>query len=575
MAAGVVLAGILPAVTLAQPAHAAGATYTATNSKVDGKGHCKNGGTSKQDPVNCNIYDGKQYVWLNAGPAGAALPDGSYFFAVLAPGGQHDPNDGSPKLLSSDAVGDRSFSVTGGVITYGGPHSFNSNKIRLMPYADTPNPGGVYILAICRTPHPAVPSQCKYDAFKVKPPLEPPAQVNAVFSGTKWLDDSSADGVLGLTETGLQGWTIRIYKDNVLVASPETDPNGEWTWTEPAHAVTTGSATYTVCETLQSAWRQTGPTSAAAVSTSGGAVASLTGTLADGTRCYSISAPNDTIATAGSVDFFNIRQGSIAGGKYYDLNEDGTWTSGETGIDGWRIQVSKDPTFATGVSNHTTSGGGLFSLAGMDPGTYYVREAQSGGWVQTGNVSYQGTSSAVSLSNKVYTYVVSATGSTPAADSLFFGNVCRTTPGGHTLGFWHNKNGQDLITEANLAALRGFNLVSENGSAFDPWTKAQLSTWLVEGNASNMAYMLSVQMTATYLSTQHGFTNDVVVVDGTRTVAQEITYANGLLAANPVTVLASAERTEQGRVKSIFDKINNNGAFPAATATGCPTPTFP
>ena len=45
--------------------------------------------------------------------------------------------------------------------------------IRLAPYADTTNPGGVYILAICYlgpsgTSYPVDPRDCKYDAFKVK-----------------------------------------------------------------------------------------------------------------------------------------------------------------------------------------------------------------------------------------------------------------------------------------------------------------------------------------------------------------------------------------------------------------------
>src|SRR5690242_6913156 len=36
------------------------ASFTFTNAAVDGPGHCLNG-----SPVNCNIYDGKQYVWMN------------------------------------------------------------------------------------------------------------------------------------------------------------------------------------------------------------------------------------------------------------------------------------------------------------------------------------------------------------------------------------------------------------------------------------------------------------------------------------------------------------------------------
>jgi hypothetical protein len=107
-------------------------------------------------------------VWLNGGPVKAALGNGKYFFAVLAPGGQHNPNDGAPDLLSTDAVTNRTFSVANGFVTYGGTHSFDSNKIRLAPFNQTPNPGGEYILAICSLAKgsPVVPRTCKYDAFK-------------------------------------------------------------------------------------------------------------------------------------------------------------------------------------------------------------------------------------------------------------------------------------------------------------------------------------------------------------------------------------------------------------------------
>jgi hypothetical protein len=160
-----------------------GAAFTTTNPDVDGPGHCRNG----NEAVNCNIYDDKDHVWLSGGPLGAALGDGLYFFAVVAPGGQggnNDPNDGTPKNLSDEApttntgAGDpythRVFRLVDGVIEYpvdggDGDHDFANNKIRLMPYDDTPNPGGEYVLAICALGEgpPVDPSACKYDAFKI------------------------------------------------------------------------------------------------------------------------------------------------------------------------------------------------------------------------------------------------------------------------------------------------------------------------------------------------------------------------------------------------------------------------
>ncbi len=145
-----------------------GAAFTTVNEGVDGTGHCQNGNPN----INCNIYDGKEYVWLNGGPAVAYLGDGTYFFAVLDPGGQNDPNDGSANNLSDDfdAYTNRTFAVSGAAVTYSGSHAFDSNKIRLADYADTSDPGGVYILAICSlgTGYPVQPSSCKYDAFKIQ-----------------------------------------------------------------------------------------------------------------------------------------------------------------------------------------------------------------------------------------------------------------------------------------------------------------------------------------------------------------------------------------------------------------------
>ena len=69
-----VVVGMLAA--LAGPAGAnspvSGAAFTTTNTNVDGTGHCQNG----NEEVNCNIYDGKDFVWMNGGPSVAYVGDG-------------------------------------------------------------------------------------------------------------------------------------------------------------------------------------------------------------------------------------------------------------------------------------------------------------------------------------------------------------------------------------------------------------------------------------------------------------------------------------------------------------------
>jgi len=106
-------------------------------------------------PVNLNIYDSKQDVYLNGGPGvnapvgAAGLPAGTYSFQVTDPPGK--------MLLSTDPVECRQFTVDAdGVITaaVGVPASCahvegtsgddSGVSVQLYPFDDTPNNGGVY-----------------------------------------------------------------------------------------------------------------------------------------------------------------------------------------------------------------------------------------------------------------------------------------------------------------------------------------------------------------------------------------------------------------------------------------------
>src|SRR3954454_16494292 len=191
-----------------------GAGYTTINSTVDGPAAtlCHNGNPN----VNCNQYFSKNFVWINGGPDNNGLSDGTYFFAVLVPGTQHDPNDQPPNTFPKprtdgnlsddfDPYTNRTFTVVNGEIaTYSGTHSFgvdvndnNEKKIRLFPYSDTTNNGGVYILAICQLQqqtdnhgnvipaYPVDPKDCKYDAFKIQEDKEPPICPRPTFSINK------------------------------------------------------------------------------------------------------------------------------------------------------------------------------------------------------------------------------------------------------------------------------------------------------------------------------------------------------------------------------------------------------
>jgi len=713
---GALLASLVAVVSgTVQVASASTAAFTTVNETFDGTGHCQNGNPNN----NCNIYDGKDFVWLNGGPH--PLDEGTYFFAVLAPGGQPNAQDGSAKNLSDDfdAYTNRTFTVDGsGTLTYSGTHKFDSNEIRLSPYADTPNPGGVYIMAICSLAngYPPGAHDCDYDAFKVTPTNNPPAKVNSVFTGTKY-NDTDYNGAFTPGEAGLPNWVIHITTGGrggteVANSPVTTDADGNWTFTTPDATVGTPPTTYTICEEQQTHWSQTGPVEPPDVTTAngtsiGGAAATLnasatppagncydvsvptggpsslgsldffnvhnvstsfsgtkwldangnglvdgvdvglpnwvihvtTGgvggtdvagspvtTASNGTwslalaehtptagttaytvceevqtgwaetaptpACYAVNAPNDATTSNANLDFHNQPRGSISGLKYYDSNQNGRYDSGEALIGLWKITITKPDN--TVVSTTTANVTGAFSFGNLPPGTYTVREVQAtNGWSETGNTTDQSTTSGGATESLAsFTYTVTLSSTSPSSDAnADFGNVCSVRPGGLTLGFWSNKNGQNLENAADFTSLNNLNLRNANGTDKDftgtlAQNKAALNTWLLSATATNMAYMLSAQLAALQLNVNHGVTNPAIVVDGTNTVAQEITYANSLL-ANPivggtfngqngsVTVASTALRAEQGRVKTIIDSINNNGGFVQPDPGTCPAPTFP
>ena len=152
--------------------------------------------------VNYNQFPAKPDVYLDGGPgpgapqSAAGLDDGTYVFQVTDPSGK--------ELLSTDPARCRQFVVTGGIITSvvatgcehftGTDIDHNAKTVQLIPYNDTPNPGGVYKVWVVRVEdyllgcselgvsngldvvdpgrnpgnsHGFIPAHCKTDNFKV------------------------------------------------------------------------------------------------------------------------------------------------------------------------------------------------------------------------------------------------------------------------------------------------------------------------------------------------------------------------------------------------------------------------
>jgi len=139
--------------------------------------------------VNQNQYAAKADVYLDGGPGinapvgAAGLPQGTYTFQVTDPSGKH--------LLSTDDPSCRQFTVDAsgvitGVVVTGCQHAVGTPAagvvgipVQLIPFSNTPNPGGVYKVWVTLTSNlnetgcahlvfGFCPSDSKTDNFKVK-----------------------------------------------------------------------------------------------------------------------------------------------------------------------------------------------------------------------------------------------------------------------------------------------------------------------------------------------------------------------------------------------------------------------
>lgn len=213
--------------------------------------------------VNFNIFPSKEDVYLDGGPGpgapqhAAGLDDGVYVFQITDPPGK--------VLLSTDKAECRQFTVTAGVIADVVPatgdceHETGSDidhppakTVQMMPYLDTPNPGGVYkawavrvddFLAGCAELgvanglavvdcgynagnfHGFIPAHSKTDNFKVK--SEQSAEIDVQFfnSNGDQLDGMSINwrDTLGVSN---RKWSKLVYWGKTHVAHVEAVEDG-------------------------------------------------------------------------------------------------------------------------------------------------------------------------------------------------------------------------------------------------------------------------------------------------------------------------------------------------------------
>jgi hypothetical protein len=248
--------------------------------------------------------------------------------------------------------------------------------------------------------------------------------------------------------------------------------------------------------------------------------------------------------------------------KYYDKNVDGAYDlEVDCGISGWEMKVTvldKDGVELIDNESVFMNANGLAEInlstveASLFPLSYTVTEVMpSAAWMALEGVGG-------------YTGTIETPGSTL---SLRFGNVRLGNGNAGTIGFWGNKNGQDLITADDLAALRALELVRADGSDFDPHTKPQLRDFLRNASATNMAYMLSAQLAATTLNVRHDrIGGDMVYAplspfantEGFVSISAVMVLANAALCANNVVLTGHPQRASMEALKNFLDGVNNN-----------------
>jgi hypothetical protein len=322
-----------------------------TDSYTQGKG-------SQQGTFNCHEDDD---------PAHPTYP------GVAGASGHHDTN------VDNDHGG-------------GAGHQFgDAIVVQLMPFEDTPNPGGVYKAWI--TPLSTYLSRdgdldanpedspmrgraaktCPENCFQADDGFGPPRSVQKTDNfkvkevppmiHVYKFEDLDGDGVKDAGEPMLDGWKIQIT---------ETLADGT--------KITNDC--YTPC------WRTVAPNSTVTVTEvyPAGEDWQVSYLDVDGSKMTAAITVDVTFAPGDmehSVTFGNWEYATKKGEKWEDHLPLGTREAKDQGLDGWTINLDGFDGTGTAYSNSdVTSGGGFYSIK-APPGTYDVCEVQQVGWLQT------------------------------------------------------------------------------------------------------------------------------------------------------------------------------------------------
>jgi len=556
--------------------------------------------------VNENQFPTKPDVYLNGGPqgGGSGIPDGEYYVRVTDPSGA---------VLLGTSIG--SADATPAVVTGGSfavCYQLTAILIKasdgLPGFDDTPNGGGVYKVWVSAD---STFTETKTDNFKVDADVTPPPSGQGSITLVKTLDilyggneDENDFGLFIGAETVDSG-SIRYFDDGTVVLIGEVGFPG---YTSLGITGDTDCADGSViivedvdlfCEITNQDQQPTitliknvvnGPfglddklpddfaltvggnpaTSGVAVDVNSNEDIPIDETQVFGFEFVDITGDEKCPDVLGgtvnldegeditcTITNKDIR-GEVKVRKFYDLNADGVYDEPtDPLIIGWKVNVDGIDQFTTFL--------GLY-LPGQI--TVYEYLPIQLNWIATTPTTF--TPEVV----------------TDQRVNVKFGNLCLGPGGGHTLGFWSNKNGQATMNDGGtlapeLALLSGLNLRNGAGANFDPATYPIFRTWLLSATATNMSYMLSAQLAAMELSVEAGNVSDSSLVyapgllpfapitglsaTGFISVNDLMTAANTALGADGYTPAGDSNRAFQGALKNALDAANNNKNFVQST----------
>ncbi len=242
--------------------------------------------------------------------------------------------------------------------------------------------------------------------------------------------------------------------------------------------------------------------------------------------------------------------GTLNVNKFYDANANGVNDDGQP-ITGWKVRIIDDLELFRFTPVSVIVAPDDYSVSEFDP--------SETNWLHT-------------TPNPVNVTVDAG-----ETETVEFGNLCLGPGGGHTLGFWSNRNGQATMNDggslcSELTLLNGLYLRNAAGTRMNfGCDYTAFRNWLLGANATNMAYMLSAQLAAMELNVEAGFVNGgaLVYAPGTNSanglgfakVSDLMSEANAELTLHATALSGDAWRTYQEALKNALDKANNNQTF--------------